>query len=104
MPTKICNAHSELSTSSMDSLACAAHGKANLSNLEAADFISVTPTDLAKSRCTGELSGLKPPAFIRIGRRVRYRLVDLIHWNNSLSSYTSLAEQFASESSDGEVK
>ena len=46
-----------------------------LDAVEAADFISFTVGTLANWRLIG-----KGPRFIKIGRTVRYRVVDLLEW------------------------
>lgn len=58
-------------------------------------YIGVSKTEVAQSRITGRLSGLVPPPFIRIGKRVRYRIQDLDEWLQTQPTYKTLAEQEA---------
>ena len=69
---------------------------AALSSEEAALYLGLSKCDLDQSRISGSLSGLTPPRFIRIGRRVRYRMSDLEQWLNSHDNFTTLAEESSS--------
>ncbi len=62
---------------------------------QAADYLGIAKTEIAQSRVTGSLSGLEPPYFIRIGKRVRYPIEALNEWRNNLPQYKTLAEQEA---------
>ncbi|MBO9497443.1 helix-turn-helix domain-containing protein [Thalassotalea sp. G20_0] len=61
-------------------------------------YIGVAKTEIIQARITGQLSGLEPPPFIKIGRRVRYRIVDLDNWLTNQPAFKTLAEQEAANS------
>ena len=73
---------------------------AALNTSKAAAYIGLNKCDLDKARIDGSLSGLKPPPFIRIGRRVRYIVEDLDVWLESQKRFITLAEEYSSASSD----
>ncbi len=56
---------------------------------EAAPIIGVQPSTLKNSRHTGRLAGVEPPAYLKIGRTVRYEIEDLIRWRNQFQRRTS---------------
>ena len=67
------------------------------STREAALFIGVCKSSLDKARVSGELFGQTPPPFIKMGRSIRYRVVDLKAWLDEQKTFTDLAEANASE-------
>ena len=69
--------------------------KAAFSTSEAADYLSMSKSALDKSRLTGELFGVTPPAFCRYGKAVRYTKASLDNWLAALPTYKTLAEQSA---------
>ena len=70
----------------------AQYTKINFSTEEAAAFLGVAKSELAAARCSGSLRGLTPPAFVRIGRTVRYPITSLEAWNESQPLFTTNAE------------
>ena len=62
---------------------------------QASKYLGVAKTELANSRITGSLSGLTPPSYIRIGKRVRYPLKGLNDWLEEQPTYRTIAEQEA---------
>ena len=66
-----------------------------LNTEQAAKYICVAKAEVNQSRVTGNLSGLVPPPFIRIGRRVRYRVVDLDEWLDKLPRFETVAQETA---------
>nr|MDT0250469.1 helix-turn-helix domain-containing protein [Endozoicomonas sp.] len=62
---------------------------------QAANYLGIAKTEIAQSRVTGSLSGLEPPYFIRIGKRVRYPIEALNEWRNKQPQFKTLAEQQA---------
>ena len=52
-----------------------------LKEKEAAIYIGMSPSYLQHDRCDGAIAGKTPrPAFIRIGRSIRYLKTDLDYW------------------------
>ncbi|WP_299735709.1 helix-turn-helix domain-containing protein [uncultured Endozoicomonas sp.] len=68
-----------------------------LDSEQASSYIGVAKTEVVQSRVTGRLSGLIPPPFIRIGKRVRYRIEDLDEWLKTQPAFKTLAEQEAAK-------
>ncbi len=64
----------------------------NYSTREAAMFIGVCKSALDKSRVSGEIFGQTPPSFIKMGRSIRYRVVDLKAWLDRQQTYENLAQ------------
>ena len=54
--------------------------KTRLTTKEAADYLEVPAASLEKARCGYPLLGVEPPAFIKIGRSVRYNRETLDAW------------------------
>jgi hypothetical protein len=51
-----------------------------LDTAQAAAYLNMCPTNLSKSRVTGELFGTEPPKHVRYGRVVRYTVDSLNEW------------------------
>ena len=52
-----------------------------LSDLEAAEYIGMSPSYLRQARCSGNREGRTPgPVFVKLGRSVRYLITDLDIW------------------------
>lgn len=54
-------------------------------------LIPAQPATARKSRVTGLLLGLPAPRYVRRGRSVRYRLIDVLNWLSAADSVTSTA-------------
>ena len=55
--------------------------KKTVSDVEAAEFIGMSPSFLRQARCNGKREGRTAgPPFIKIGRSVRYLIADLELW------------------------
>ncbi len=60
---------------------------------EAAKYLGVSPGQLRLSRHTGELfKGVSTPAYLKVGRAVRYRRRTLERWIADLPEFRSTAE------------
>ena len=60
---------------------------------EAAKYLGVSPGQLRLSRHTGELfKGVATPAYLKVGRAVRYRKSTLQRWLADLPEFRSTAE------------
>jgi|AntDeeMinimDraft_4_1070355.scaffolds.fasta_scaffold13565_2 hypothetical protein len=55
-------------------------------------LIPVQPSTARKSRLTGQLLGRPAPKFVRRGRSIRYRLIDLLKWLQEGDAVSSNAE------------
>ena len=51
-----------------------------LDNNEAAELVQCSPNYMRLSRHTGQLFGVPAPAFLKMGRKVRYRRETLLSW------------------------
>jgi len=51
-----------------------------LDNNEAAQLLRCSPNSMRLSRHTGQLFGMPAPAFLKMGRNVRYRRETLLTW------------------------
>jgi hypothetical protein len=58
----------------------------------AAPLLGVAPATLRKSRVTGTLLGMATPAFLKIGKTVRYRESDLREWLDEIQTYRNTSE------------
>lgn len=58
----------------------------------AAPVLGVSPATLRKSRVTGTLLGLPTPAFLKMGKNIRYRDSDLQDWLEQFSTFANTAE------------
>ena len=56
---------------------------------EAAPIIGAEPSTLKNSRYTGILAGVEPPAYLKIGRAVRYEVETLLQWRDQFQRRTS---------------
>ncbi len=64
---------------------------------EAAKYIGVSKQRLDLSRTTGNLCGVTPPPFFRIGTKlVRYKVSDLDNWVENQKTFKTLAEEHVS--------
>ena len=64
-----------------------------LRHAEAARYLGVSPGQLRLSRHTGELfKGVSTPAYLKVGRAVRYRRRTLERWIADLPEFRSTAE------------
>jgi len=64
-----------------------------LRNDEAAKYLKVSPGTLRLSRHTGELfKDVSTPAYIKLGRAIRYRKSTLDNWLVALPEFQSTAE------------
>ena len=64
-----------------------------LRHAEAARYLAVSPGQLRLSRHTGELfKGVSTPAFLKVGRAVRYRQSTLERWLADLPEFRNTAE------------
>jgi predicted DNA-binding transcriptional regulator AlpA len=64
-----------------------------LSEIEAANYISMSRSFLAQSRMEGHRAGrTQAPPFIKIGRSVRYLREDLDCWLNSFSKLEHIGQ------------
>lgn len=67
---------------------------AALNTAEAAKYIGSSKSELDKARISGLLSGVTPPKFFRIGKKIiRYRIVDLDDWLKSQQTFITLANE-----------
>ena len=66
-----------------------------LTTKQAAEYLSIAKSDLDRARLSGELAGIEPPVFIRIGKRVRYPANDLLIWSNRFKRHTTIAAETA---------
>ncbi|MGI9273677.1 MAG: helix-turn-helix transcriptional regulator [Endozoicomonas sp.] len=65
-----------------------------LKTAEAAKYIGSSKSELDRARISGELSGLTPPKFFRIGQKaVRYKVTDLDEWLNVQKTFTTIASE-----------
>ena len=62
---------------------------------QAAKCLGIAKSDLDRARVDGTLSGVEPPPFVRIGKRVRYPATDLKIWANRFKRQTTVAEETA---------
>lgn len=63
-----------------------------LNNDEAASYLAYTSQSLRRSRMDNRLAGVVPPAYIKRGSRVFYRLEDLDKWMGQFIPQTSTDE------------
>jgi len=64
-----------------------------LRHAEAARYLGVSPNQLRLSRHTGELfKGYPTPAYIKVGKAVRYHKSTLDKWIGDLPEFQSTAE------------
>ena len=54
----------------------------HLTTIEAAKYLKCSPHSLNISRGTGSLFGQPAPAFVRVGKSIRYKPVTLLKWLN----------------------
>ena len=67
---------------------------AALNTEQAAKYIGSSKSELDKSRISGELGGVEPPEFFRIGQRiVRYRVTDLDRWLDEQKTFRTIAQE-----------
>lgn len=66
---------------------------ASLNTIHAAAYLGISKTSLEHARLSGEINGLEPPPYVRIGRLIRYRVVDLDAWLNALPSHQHTASE-----------
>ena len=64
-----------------------------LTTRQAAEFLSIGKSELDRARILGVLSGIEPPPFIRMGKRVRYAASDLIAWADNFKRQTTVAAE-----------
>lgn len=64
-----------------------------LTSVEAARLLGMKPTTLRDARWRGELAGVQPPPYRRIGRAVRYPRAALDHWLAQFPEQTSSRDQ-----------
>lgn len=57
-----------------------------------APLLGVSPATLRKSRVTGTLLGLPTPAFLKMGKTIRYKESDLQAWLDQFSTFANTAE------------
>lgn len=69
--------------------------KSLLSNLEAADYLSLSFRTLNNSRHTGILCGRKAPAYLKIGKTIRYKKQNLDEWLTQFNQQTNTGEDAA---------
>lgn len=60
---------------------------------EGAAFIGCAPFTLRRSRTTGTLFGVKAPAYIKMGRIVRYKRVTLEEWVSQFPERQNTAQE-----------
>ena len=63
-----------------------------LANRDASGVVGATPETLKISRCTGKLFGVNAPAFLKMGRSVRYRTSTLQEWLNQFEEQASTSQ------------
>lgn len=56
-------------------------------------LIPAQPGTARKSRITGLLLGRPAPKFVRRGRSIRYRLIDVLEWLRDGDAVSSIAEE-----------
>ena len=61
-----------------------------LTTKEAAPVVGCAAPSLKQSRVSGELFGVQAPAFIRMGRTIRYKYSTLINWREQFGETTTL--------------
>lgn len=66
-----------------------------LTTKQAAEYLNIGKSELDRARIDGVLSGMEPPPFIRLGKRVRYASNDLLIWSNRFRRYTTVAAETA---------
>ena len=67
---------------------------AALNTEQAAKYIGTSKSELDKSRISGDLGGVVPPKFFRIGLKiVRYRIVDLDMWLDEQKTFRTIAQE-----------
>ena len=69
----------------------------NLSAIQAAHYLGISKCVLDKARISGELFGLEPPAFVRMGRSIRYPINDLEKWLSELNRFKTIAQESQSK-------
>jgi hypothetical protein len=69
----------------------------------AAPVLGVSPATLRKSRVTGTLLGLPTPAFLKMGKTIRYRESDLQAWLDQFSTFANTAEAKQAAHTQGAV-
>jgi|GEM_PF-1429834 len=67
----------------------------------AAPVLGVSPATLRKSRVSGTLLGLPTPAFLKMGKTIRYRESDLQAWLDQFSTFANTAEAKQAATSQG---
>ena len=73
---------------------------AALNTEQAAKYIGSSKSELDKSRISGDLGGISPPKFFRIGQKiVRYRVVDLDRWLDDQKTFSTIAQETYEHSS-----
>lgn len=66
--------------------------KESFAEIEAADYLGLTPATLRKSRSTGLLGGRLAPPFRKIGRSVRYPIAELEAWLQEAPLHNNTAQ------------
>jgi len=62
------------------------------STKETANFIGCAPNSLKQSRVSGRLFGVKAPAYIKLGRSVRYKRKTIEEWCDQFSEIENSGE------------
>lgn len=63
-----------------------------LTSAQTAEFLGFSEYTVRLSRTTGKLAGVQAPAFIKMGRNVRYKKADLSEWLGQFETFTSTAQ------------
>ena len=64
----------------------------NLSAVQAAHYLGISKCALDKASISGDLFGFEPPAFVRMGRAIRYPIKDLNKWLEELNRFKTIAQ------------
>lgn len=65
-----------------------------LTTREAARYIGFGVDTMKRSRIQGYLCGVRPPKFVRIGKKaIRYRVSDLDDWLNQQERFETIAQE-----------
>ena len=71
-----------------------------LDNNEGAPFIGYEPNTLRNSRHTGKLAGVTAPAYIKMGRVIRYRRGVLRKWKEQFPERTCTRDHLEAANDD----
>lgn len=63
-----------------------------ITSKQAAEALGYSEYTLRLSRTTGTLAGVQAPAFVKLGRSVRYKQSDLNNWQAQFSTFTNTAQ------------